>query len=189
MTLTELFSGLRTYRRFLQTPVPPALLREAVDQARLAASAANAQVLRYVVVTEPATVAALQPHVKWAGYLPPEDGVPKAEERPTAFIAVVKTADAGAFSDIDVGLSVHAMTAVLWEGGVGSCLMGAIDRPAIKSLLPIAEEDELRLMVALGYPAHQSRVVPLTDTVKYALDQNRDYIVPKRDLEDVTTFL
>lgn len=189
MTLTELFSGLRTYRRFLQTPVPAALLREAVNQARLASSAANAQVLRYVVVSDPATMAALQPHVKWAGYLPPEDGVPKAGEQPTAFVAVVKTAGANAYADIDVGLSVHAMTAVLWEAGVGSCLMGAIDRPAIKALLPIAAEDELRLMVAIGYPAHKSHVVPLTDTVKYALDDNRDYVVPKRSLEDVATFI
>lgn len=189
MTLSELFGGLRTIRRFTEKTVPVSLLRTAVDAARLCASAANAQPLRYVVVTDPATVAALQPHVKWAGYLPPEDGVPKADERPTAFVAVVKTAGANAWADIDVGLSVHAMTAVLWEAGVGSCIMGAIDRPAIKALLPIDEEDELRLMIAAGYPAHQSRVVPLTDTVKYALDDNRDYVVPKRNLEDVATFV
>ncbi len=189
MTLSELFSTLRTIRRFTQKPVPVEVLRDAVDAARLCASAANAQPLRYVVVTDPATVAALQPHVKWAGYLPPEDGVPKENERPTAFIAVVKTADANAWADIDVGLAVHAMTAVLWESGVGSCIMGAIDRPAIKALLPIAEEDELRLMIAVGYPAHQSRVIPLTDTVKYALDDNRDYVVPKRALEDIATFM
>ncbi len=189
MTLSELFGGLRTIRRFTGDPVPAALLREAVDAARLCASAANAQPLRYVAVTDPATVAALQPHVKWAGYLPSEDGVPKAGEQPTAFIAVVKAADANAWADIDVGLAVHALTAVLWEAGVGSCIMGAIDRPAIKALLPINEEDELRLMIALGYPAHQSRVVPLTDTVKYSLDDNRDYVVPKRSLEDIVTFV
>lgn len=189
MTLSALYRGCRTYRRFLQTPVPAAVLREAVDNARLAASAANAQVLRYVVVTDPAAVAAIQPHVKWAGYLPPEDGVPKEGERPTAFVAVVKTAEAGGWADIDVGLAVHALTTVAWEAGVGSCIMGAIDRPAIKALLPIAEQDELRLMIALGYPAHQSRTVPLTDTVKYALDDNRDYVVPKRSLDEVATFI
>ena len=189
MTLSKLFGTLRTIRRFTAEPVPVSLLREAVDAARLCASAANAQPLRYIVVTDEDTVAALQPHVKWAGYLPPEDGVPKAGEQPTAFIAVVKTADAKAYADIDVGLAVHALTAVAWEAGVGSCIMGAIDRPAIKAVLPIAAEDELPLMIALGYPAHQSHVVPLTDTVKYALDDNRDNVVPKRALEDVATFV
>lgn len=189
MELSKLYVGLRTYRRFRQTPVPQALLREALEAARITASAANAQPLRYVAVTDPATVAALQPHVKWAGYLPPADGAPKANETPTAFIAVIKTADANAWADIDVGLATHAITSVLWESGVGSCIMGAIDRTAIKALLPIAAEDELRLMIALGYPAHESHVVPLTDTVKYALDERRDYVVPKRALTDIATFI
>ncbi len=189
MTLSNLYDTCRTYRRFLQTPVPPAVLREAVNQARLTSSAANAQVLRYIVITDPTLVAAIQPHVKWAGYLPPEDGVPKADERPTAFVAVIKTAEAGAFADVDVGIATHALTTVAWEAGVGSCIMGAIDRPTLKALLSISEEDELRLMIALGFPAHKSYTVPLTDTVKYALDNNRDYVVPKRALEDVVTFL
>ena len=107
MTLSELFGTMRTIRRFTQKPVPVEVLRDAVDAARLCASAANAQPLRYVVVTAPETVAALQPHVKWAGYLPPEDGVPQAGEQPTAFVAVVKAADANAWADIDVGLAVH----------------------------------------------------------------------------------
>ncbi len=189
MTLSELYSGCRTYRRFSQTPVPTALLREAVNQARLVNSAANAQVLRYIVVSDPAVVVAIQPHVKWAGYLPPEDGVPKADERPTAFVAIVKTAEAGGYADIDVGIATHALTTVAWEGGVGSCIMGAIDRTALKALLSIREEDDLRLMIAFGYPSHKSYTVPLSDTVKYALDDNRDYVVPKRALEDVVAFV
>ncbi len=189
MTLSQLYGTCRTYRRFLQTPVPLTVLREAVNQARLASSAANAQVLRYIVVTDPALVAAIQPHVKWAGYLPPAEGVPKADECPTAFVAVIKTAEAGGYADIDVGIAAHALTTVAWEAGVGSCLMGAIDRPALKALLSIGEEDELRLMIALGYPSHKSYTVPLTDTVKYTLDENRDYVVPKRAMEDVATFL
>ena len=189
MTLSQLFATCRTYRRFAQTPVPPAVLREAVNQARLTSSAANAQVLRYIVVSNPSLVSSIQPHVKWAGYLPPEDGVPKEDERPTAFVAIVKTAAAGAYADIDVGIATHALATVAWEAGVGSCIMGAIDRPALKGLLSIPEEEDLRLMIALGYPSHKSYTVPLTDTVKYALDDNRDYVVPKRALEDVATFL
>lgn len=189
MMLSQLYDTCRTYRRFEQTPVPPAVLQEAVNQARLASSAANAQVLRYIAVSDPALVSAIQPHVKWAGYLPPEVGVPKEDERPTAFVAIIKTADAGAYADIDVGISTHALVSVAWEAGVGSCIMGAIDRPALKGLLSIPEENDLRLMIALGYPSHKSYTVPLTDSVKYTLDDNRDYVVPKRALDDVATFL
>ena len=67
MTLTELYNGCRTYRRFLQKPVPKEVLRAALDNARTASSAANAQPLRYIAVTDPTLVAAIQPLVKWAG--------------------------------------------------------------------------------------------------------------------------
>ncbi len=42
-------------------------------------------------------------------------------------------------------------------------------------------------MVAFGYPTHKAHIVPLTaDTgVKYYLDENRDYCVPKRSAEEI----
>ena len=46
-------------------------------------------------------------------------------------------------------------------------------------------------MVALGYPTHDARVVPLTVAtgVKYYLDDNRDYCVPKRSAEEIARYL
>ena len=46
-------------------------------------------------------------------------------------------------------------------------------------------------MVALGYPAHAARVVPLTEAtgVKYYLDANRDYCVPKRSAEEIARYV
>ena len=43
-------------------------------------------------------------------------------------------------------------------------------------------------MVAFGYPTHKAHIVPLTaDTgVKYYLDENRDYCVPKRSKDAVS---
>jgi hypothetical protein len=46
-------------------------------------------------------------------------------------------------------------------------------------------------MVALGYPTHAARVVPLTEAtgVKYYLDENRDYCVPKRSADELARWL
>lgn len=66
--------------------------------------------------------------------------------------------------------------------------MGAIDREQIKALLGLADQDRLRLhsVVALGYPKHESRVVPMENgSVRYYLDENRDYCVPKRPEEEI----
>ena len=74
------------------------------------------------------------------------------------------------------------MTLAAWDKGVGSCIMGAINKPALTELLGIEEPQKLAFMVAFGYPAHKAHIVPLTAEtgVKYYLDENRDYCVPKR---------
>ena len=87
---------------------------------------------------------------------------------------------------MDVGLALGSLTAAAWTHGVGSCIMGAIDRPALTELLALPEGLRLCYMVALGYPAHKSHVVTMQDnSVKYYLDENRDYCVPKRSMDEV----
>ena len=58
---------------------------------------------------------------------------------------------------------------------------------ALTELLGIEEPLKLAYMVAFGYPTHKAHIVPLTaDTgVKYYLDENRDYCVPKRSAEEI----
>ena len=90
MDMLEFLRTRRTYRRFEQRPVAPEILTEAVDAARIASCGANRQTVRYIVVQSADAVAAVQPLVHWAAYLPPEQGQPKPDELPTAFIAVLQ---------------------------------------------------------------------------------------------------
>ena len=174
MDIMELLAGRRTYRRFLQKPVPAGVVADMVEAVRLSSCGANRQAIRLVVVQSPAMVAKVQPLVKWAAYLPPEQGVPKPGDK-----------------DTDAGIALANLTLAAWAKGVGSCIMGAIDRPRLTELLGLSENEKLHSMVALGYPAHASRVVPLTEAtgVKYYLDENRDYCVPKRAAADIARFV
>lgn len=186
MDMMEFLRTRRTYRRFEQRPVAPELLTEAVDAARIASCGNNRQTLKYMIVESPEAVAAVQPLVHWAASLPPELGCPKPGEQPVAFIAVLQDERLPGCSDTDVGLAMGSMTAAAWAHGVGSCLMGSIDRPALTELLGLPEGVKLRYMVAFGYPSHQSHLVPVQDgSTKYYLDSNRDYCVPKRPMEEV----
>ena len=186
MDMMEFLRTRRTYRRFEQRPVVPELLTEAVEAARIASCGNNRQTLKYMIVQSPAMVAAVQPLVHWAASLPPEQGCPKPGEQPVAFIAVLQDERLPGGSDTDVGLAMGSMTAAAWANGVGSCLMGSIDRPALTQLLGLPEGVKLRYMVAFGYPSHQSHLVTAVDgNVKYYLDDARDYCVPKRPLEEV----
>ena len=186
MNMMKFLRGRRTYRRFEQRPVAPEILTEAVDAARIANCGANRQTVRYIIVESADTVAAVQPLVHWAAYLPPEQGAPKPDELPTAFIAILQDDNLPGASDVDVGLALGSLTAAAWAHGVGSCIMGAINRPALTELLALPEGVRLCYMVALGYPTHESHLVSMQDgDVKYYLDDNRDFCVPKRGMEEV----
>ena len=85
-------------------------------------------------------------------------------------------------------LALGSLTAAAWAHGVASCIMGNIDRAPIKTLLGLAGRSRLRLhsVVALGYPAQASHIVPMENgSVRYYLDENRDLCVPKRAMADV----
>ena len=186
MNAMELLTTRRTYRRFAQKAVPQDVVDDIVQAVRLSSCGANRQAVRLVLVQSPEMVAKVQPLVKWAGYLPPEQGTPKADELPTAFIAVLQDDNLPGASDVDVGLALGSLTAAAWAHGVGSCIMGAIDRPALKELLALPEGVRLCYMAALGYPTHESHLVEMQDgSVKYYLDADRNYCVPKRGMDEV----
>lgn len=82
MDMMEFLRSRRTYRRFAQRAVAPEILTEAVDAARIASCGANRQSVRYCIVESPAAVAAVQPLVHWAAYLPREQGTPQPTSSP-----------------------------------------------------------------------------------------------------------
>ena len=43
----------------------------------------------------------------------------------------------------DTGIALANMTLAAWDKGVGSCIMGAIDKPALTALLGIEEPQKL----------------------------------------------
>lgn len=191
MSVMDLLAARRTYRRFAQKPVPQDVVEDIIEAVRLSSCGANRQAIRLVIVQKPEDVARVQPLVKWAAYLPPEQGTPKADELPTLYAAVVQETAIPGDLDTDAGIALANLTLAAWDKGVGSCIMGAIDRPRLTELLGLSATEKLHTMVAFGYPVHAARVVPMTAEtgVKYYLDENRDYCVPKRSADEIARYL
>ena len=54
----------------------------------------------------------------------------------------------------------------------------------------LKEEQKLHTVVAFGYPSHTSKMEDAKDgNIKYYLDENKDYVVPKRKMEDIVKYL
>lgn len=188
MELKELFRTCRSYRSFKQDPVPEDVIADMMEDVRIASSAANLMPLRYVVVRDPENVEKMQDLVGWAGYLKGA-GTPQKGHQPVLFIAMTEAEGAGAFADVDLGIAAHTLATAAWEKGIGSCILGNIKRDQIKELLDIPEADNLRLVMAFGIPDHQAEVVDMKDgDVKYWRDENGDYHVPKRPLEEIVRY-
>lgn len=188
--LMELLATRRTYRRFEQRKIDPSIVDEILIAARLASSAANRQPLSYIIIEGKNKVEQVFEYTRWAGALPPEQGQPKEGEHPVLFIAVVENTDINPDCDTDAGLAIGNMTLAAWNHGVGSCIIGACDKEKLSELFGLTEKQKLHTVVAFGYPSVKSYLVPMDKDgdFKYYLDDNRDYVVPKRKLADVVTY-
>ena len=188
--LMELLKTRRTYRRFEQKEVSQEIIDEILMAARFSSSGMNKQPLSYVVVKEAGQVADVFANTKWAGALPPELGQPKEDERPVLFIGVVQNTDMNPNCDTDAGLAISNMTLAAWNRGVGSCIIGACNKPVLSEMFGLSENQKLHSVVAFGYPSHTSNIVDLEKDgeFKYYLDENKDYVVPKRKAEDVVSY-
>ena len=91
---------------------------EAVENARIASSASNQQVLRYTIVKSPEMVAAMQPLVAWAAKLPREKGTPHDGQKPTAFIAISYEGDETACAVCDLGIAAQTSAVTCCAAGV-----------------------------------------------------------------------
>ncbi len=189
--LMGLLEGRRTYRRFGQKEISREILEEILQAARLASSAANRQPLSYIVVQDREKVEQVFAHTRWAGALPPEVGQPREGEKPVLFIGVVENLDINQDCDTDAGLAISNMTLAAWNHGVGSCMIGACNKVALSELFGLTDRQKLHTVVAFGYPSHVSHLVDMEDpdAFKYYLDEKKDYVVPKRKLEDVVRYL
>lgn len=189
--LMELLATRRTYRRFKQKEVSQEIIDDILVAARLASSAANKQPLSYIVVKDAEKVQQVFEQTRWAGYLPPEVGQPKADEQPVLFVAVVQNLNINRDCDTDAGLAISNMTLAAWNHGVGSCIIGACNKEKLSEMFGLTEEQKLHTVVAFGYPSHTSEIVDVKDDgdIKYYVNEKKDYLVPKRKLEDVVTYL
>lgn len=180
MELMNLLATRRTYRRFTQDAVPQAVVDDIIDALRLSSSGMNRQSARLLIVEKPADVAKANSFVKWAGALPPEIGTPKSDQIPTLFVAVLLDTSIVPNADVDMGIAMANMTLAAWNHGVGSCIMGAIDRAALTEFFALPKGLQLHSMIAFGYPSHASTVVEKQpDSPNYYVDDARDYFVPK----------
>ncbi|MFU0801055.1 MAG: nitroreductase family protein [Xylanivirga thermophila] len=185
MSIDKTIKARRTIRKYKQERIDMKFLKDLVDVARLAPSAANRQPLEYIIVNKTDMLSKVFDTLKWAGYIKPF-GTPEEGERPVAYIVVLINKDrAGSMAEHDVGASVQNILLSAWEKGIGSCWIGSVDRRALREILNIPDRYEIDCVIALGYAAQEAIEEDRDDTIRYYLDDQGVLHVPKRPLDNI----
>lgn len=186
--LKQLVEHCRSYRRFYEEErVSEETLRELVDLARLTASTANSQALKYRLVVTREECSRVFPYIAWAGALPDWPG-PEEGERPAAYILICCDQTLGKNKLWDEGIAAQTMMLGAVEKGLGGCMIGSFNRSETAKALGVDEERyKPQLLLALGKPKEVVKLVPLKEDgdVRYYRDENQVHYVPKRELEDL----
>lgn len=185
--IRDLILRNRSYRRFFEDErIGEDVLRELVDLARLSASGANRQPLKYMLSTEREQNAAVFDCLAWAGYLKDWAG-PVEGERPAAYVVILGDSDISNSFGIDAGIAAQSLLLGATEKGLGGCILGSVERDRLREILSLEPRYEILYVLALGKPREVVVIEPLPPdgSIRYWRDQEGIHHVPKRSLEEL----
>jgi nitroreductase len=175
----------RTIRLFDPKPIPADLIDRILNAGRIAPSAANRQVLEFIVLREQANCERLFRQLAWAGYIRPRRTPPPGKQ-PTAYVIILVREEINPVNASDAAAAMENMILAAWNEGVGSCWIGSVlDRDVVRKDFDVPADRLIFGVLALGFPAEQPVMEELTDSVKYWLDENDRLHVPKRRLSEI----
>lgn len=165
MEVLDVIQKRYSVRKYLDRSVEEDKLERVLEAARLAPSASNRQIWRFVVVRDTERRQAL------------------AEAAGQAFLAEAPVVIAGCAADtsrvmrcgvpchiVDVAIALEHIALQAVAEGLGTCWIGAFDQEAARAAIGVPAEVEIVELMPLGYPATEmppkSRH-PLQDIVMY----------------------
>ncbi len=158
-----------------------------IECARLSASAANRQPLKYYISFDSKDNALIQPLTAWAAKLRPNRILPDKGHYPTSFIIICVDTEiqpSVQSADRDIGIAAQSILLAAVSQGYGGIMIGAFDKK-IKSALTLPESIEPALIIALGKPDEKIILEDAVDSIDYYRDETDVHHVPKRMLKDI----
>lgn len=162
------------------------ILTQLVSLTQFCASGRNAQPLRYRIVETADERDRLFPALAWAGYYTDWAG-PEPGQRPAAYLVQCLDTTLGKDCLCDDGLQLQAITLGATAMGIGGCIIKAFNAAKVSEALAIPDRYIPRYVLALGYPAEKTRIVPMGSDgdFKYFRDADDCQCVPKRPISEL----
>jgi nitroreductase len=154
--------------------------------ARLSASGANLQPLKYILACEPRMNAEIFSCLGWAAYLKEWPG-PEPGERPSAYIVILGDTDISKEFGVDHGIAGQSMLLGAREKGLAGCMLGTINRKDLREILNIESHLKILLVLAIGKPKEEVVIETVSPggNIRYWRDAAAVHHVPKRSLQEI----
>jgi len=143
--------GKRDTRTYADKPIPPEALRRILQAGRMAGSAKNSQLWRFVLLEERARKEELAACGQYAAHIPWAPVV----------VAIVMPKEG---RDFDAGRSAQNMMLAAHADGIESCPVSMHDQDCARRVLGLPEGHKVPIVIAFGYPSATARApgVPRT---------------------------
>lgn len=185
--LLDLIKKNRSCRRFYQDHrIEGGNLKALVELARLSASGANLQPLKYILSCEPQTNAKIFPCLGWAGYLKDWPG-PKDGERPSAYVIILGDTRISKNFGCDHGIAAQSILLGAREKGLAGCMIGSVKKNDLRRILDISDQFDILLVLAIGKPREEIVLedVGPDSSIRYWRDEKGIHHVPKRSVHEL----
>jgi nitroreductase len=139
----------RSVRRYKKKDIPEEVLKDVLEAARLAPSAANRQAWEMIVVKDPQLRTELVPLCKNQKFVAECSVFLVAIEDPTQ-----------KWSRVDAAIMLDHVTLEAHEKGLGTCWIGAFDKAQVGALLNVPSGKEVMACMTLGYPDEEPDARP-----------------------------
>ena len=185
--IADLIAANRSCRRFDEYhSVDLRTLEQLVNLARLSASGANLQPLKFILSCRPALNAEIFSCLGWAAYLKDWPG-PEPGERPAAYIVILGDSQISKDFGVDHGIAAQSILLGARDRGLAGCMLGSVNRKVLRTVLDVPEHLGILLVVAIGKPVEEVVIETAgpDGNIRYWRDERAVHHVPKRPLSEI----
>ena len=185
--LLDLLKKARSYRNFDPSVTYTADdMKDLINLCRFAPSSVNKQPIRFAYVYKKEDCARIFPYLGWAAKIQ-KNKPPLPGNEPTAYILICYDTNFTQNSpDADVGIYAQTIVLGAMEKGIGACMIGSINKPALAEIFALPANILPRLVIALGAPNEK---IVLTEAengkTDYYRDEENTHYVPKLPLAEI----
>jgi nitroreductase len=185
--MKELVKSNRSFRRFKEEiDISIDVMYDCIDNARLSPSARNAQSMKFYVSNDRKINDLIFPELAWAGFIKGWEG-PAQGERPSAYVIILNDLRIADKYYCDDGIAAQTIMLSMAEKGFGGCIIGSVNRNALREKLNISGYFDILYVLALGKPAETVVIEDMDKNgdYKYWRDEEGIHHVPKRSLNNL----